>query len=81
VVGGVRFYERREVRDALAYLRAVTNLDDTVSVRRILNTPRRGHSATRPLEGALSSLSSGRVWCPGGRITGSPCAAGYVTPL
>jgi len=42
VVGGVRFYERREVRDALAYLRAVANLDDTVSVRRILNTPRRG---------------------------------------
>lgn len=42
VVGGVRFYERREVRDALAYLRAVANVDDTVSVRRILNTPRRG---------------------------------------
>jgi len=42
VVGGVRFYERREVRDALAYLRAITNEDDTVSVRRILNTPRRG---------------------------------------
>jgi DNA helicase-2/ATP-dependent DNA helicase PcrA len=42
VVGGVRFYERREVRDALAYLRAVANPDDTVNVRRILNTPRRG---------------------------------------
>ena len=42
VVGGVRFYERAEVRDALAYLRAVVNEDDTVSVRRILNTPRRG---------------------------------------
>ncbi|MEJ3743798.1 DNA helicase PcrA [Actinomycetes bacterium KLBMP 9797] len=42
VVGGVRFYERKEVRDALAYLRAVVNDDDTVSVRRILNTPRRG---------------------------------------
>ncbi|MEV0426024.1 DNA helicase PcrA [Micromonospora sp. NPDC050495] len=42
VVGGVRFYERKEVRDALAYLRAVVNPDDTVSVRRILNTPRRG---------------------------------------
>jgi DNA helicase-2/ATP-dependent DNA helicase PcrA len=42
VVGGVRFYERREVRDALAYLRALANPDDTVSVRRILNTPRRG---------------------------------------
>jgi DNA helicase-2/ATP-dependent DNA helicase PcrA len=42
VVGGVRFYERREVRDALAYLRAIDNPDDTVSVRRVLNTPRRG---------------------------------------
>src|SRR5690348_7975695 len=42
VVGGVRFYERREVRDALAYLRAVANEDDTVSVRRVLNTPKRG---------------------------------------
>jgi DNA helicase-2/ATP-dependent DNA helicase PcrA len=42
VVGGVRFYERKEVRDALAYLRAVVNSDDTVSLRRILNTPKRG---------------------------------------
>ncbi|GAA4688784.1 DNA helicase PcrA [Phytohabitans rumicis] len=42
VVGGVRFYERKEVRDALAYLRSVVNDDDTVSIRRILNTPRRG---------------------------------------
>ena len=42
VVGGVRFYERREVRDGLAYLRAIANPDDAVSVRRILNTPRRG---------------------------------------
>jgi DNA helicase-2/ATP-dependent DNA helicase PcrA len=42
VVGGVRFYERREVRDALAYLRVIANSDDLVSLRRILNTPRRG---------------------------------------
>ncbi|HLZ36934.1 MAG TPA: DNA helicase PcrA, partial [Mycobacteriales bacterium] len=42
VVGGVRFYERREVRDLLAYLRVVANRTDTVSLRRILNVPRRG---------------------------------------
>ena len=42
VVGGVRFYERREVRDGLAYLRVLANPDDVVSLRRILNTPRRG---------------------------------------
>ena len=42
VVGGVRFYERKEIRDALAYLRVIANPDDVVSLRRILNTPRRG---------------------------------------
>ncbi len=42
VIGGVRFYERREVRDALAYLRVLDNPEDTVSLRRILNTPKRG---------------------------------------
>src|SRR5829696_5670181 len=42
VVGGVRFYERREVRDAIAYLRAISNRADDVSVRRILNVPKRG---------------------------------------
>jgi ATP-dependent DNA helicase UvrD/PcrA len=42
VVGGVRFYERREVRDVLAYLRTLANPADEISLRRILNTPRRG---------------------------------------
>ena len=42
VVGGVRFYERREVRDALAYLRMLANPADEISLRRVLNTPKRG---------------------------------------
>ncbi len=42
VVGGVRFYERREIRDALAYLRLLVNPDDVVSLQRILNVPKRG---------------------------------------
>ncbi|MET0864086.1 MAG: UvrD-helicase domain-containing protein, partial [Nakamurella sp.] len=42
IVGGVRFYERKEVKDALAYLRAIANPDDEINLRRILNTPRRG---------------------------------------
>ncbi len=42
VVGGVRFYERREVRDAMAYLRMLVNPADVVSLRRIVNTPKRG---------------------------------------
>jgi DNA helicase II / ATP-dependent DNA helicase PcrA len=42
VVGGVRFYERREVRDLLAYLRLIANAADEVSLRRVLNVPKRG---------------------------------------
>jgi DNA helicase-2/ATP-dependent DNA helicase PcrA len=42
VFGGVKFYDRREIKDALAYLRALVNPDDEVSWKRVVNTPRRG---------------------------------------
>jgi DNA helicase II / ATP-dependent DNA helicase PcrA len=42
VVGGTRFYDRREVKDALAYLRAVVNPSDEVSMKRVVNVPKRG---------------------------------------
>jgi len=42
IVGGTRFYERKEVKDMLAYLAAIANEDDDVATRRIINTPRRG---------------------------------------
>ncbi len=42
VVGGTRFYDRREIKDAVAYLRAIVNPTDEVSVKRAINTPKRG---------------------------------------
>ena len=42
LVGGTKFYERREIKDALAYLQAIVNPADNVNVRRILNVPKRG---------------------------------------
>ena len=56
VVGGVRFYERKEIRDALAYLKFLVNDDDVVSLRRILNTPKRGIGDKA--EGAIDALAS-----------------------
>ena len=46
VIGGARFYDRREVRDAVSYLRLVANPADEVSLRRVLNSPKRGIGAT-----------------------------------
>ncbi len=46
VVGGLKFYERKEIKDILAYLRLLINLSDSVSLRRIINVPRRGIGKT-----------------------------------
>ncbi|MGZ8755899.1 MAG: UvrD-helicase domain-containing protein, partial [Acidimicrobiia bacterium] len=46
VVGGVKFYERREVKDVLAYLRVLVNPDDQVALKRVINVPKRGLGST-----------------------------------
>ncbi|MFV0460942.1 MAG: DNA helicase PcrA [Actinomycetales bacterium] len=55
LVGGTRFYERREIKDVVAYLRVLTNPDDTVNLRRILNVPKRGIGDRA--EGAVAALA------------------------
>ncbi len=50
MVGGPRFYDRKEVKDALAYLKTVVNPTDEVSAKRVVNVPKRA-SATRPSVG------------------------------
>ena len=71
IVGGVRFYERKEVKDALAYLRAIANPDDEINLRRILNTPRRGigdrAEATRRRSSPNVSGSASVKRCNGSR--------------
>jgi DNA helicase-2/ATP-dependent DNA helicase PcrA len=58
VYGGVKFYDRREIKDALAYLRALVNPDDEVSWKRVVNTPRRGVGDTSIAK--LDSYAQGR---------------------
>src|SRR3712207_5024550 len=60
IIGSTRFYERAEVKDLLAYLRALVNPADDVSVKRIVNVPRRGIGART--EAALD-LFAGRERC------------------
>ena len=58
VVGGLRFYDRKEIKDVLGYLRAIANPADTVSLLRVINTPRRGigKSTTDRLVAAAQEL-------------------------
>ena len=60
VVGGTRFYDRREIKDAMAYLRAVVNPADEVSVKRVLNVPKRGvgESSVAKLDALANSTGS-----------------------
>ncbi len=63
VVGGVRFYERKEVKDLLAYLRVLANPADVVSMRRILNVPKRGiGDRAEAMVEALSSREGITFW-------------------
>ena len=63
LVGGTRFYERREVRDMLAYFKAVVNPADSVSLLRVINVPRRGIGDTTV--GKLQALAQARDWTLG----------------
>src|SRR6187200_1757699 len=89
VVGGVRFYERREIRDIVAYLRVLDNPGDSVSMRRILNTPRRGigdraeacvavyaENTGGSFNDALQAAAEGKV--PMLNTRSEKCIAGFV---
>ncbi|MBD1918710.1 MULTISPECIES: DNA helicase PcrA [Cyanophyceae] len=64
VVGGLRFYDRREIKDVLAYLRAIANPFDTVSLKRVINVPRRGvgKGTIDKLEQATQTLGGIPLW-------------------
>ena len=92
VVGGVRFYERREIRDIVAYLRVLDNPGDAVSMRRILNTPRRGigdraeacvavyaENTGASFNDALQAAAEGKV--PMLNTRAEKCIAGFVELL
>ncbi|OBK23547.1 ATP-dependent DNA helicase PcrA [Mycobacterium asiaticum] len=92
VVGGVRFYERKEIRDIVAYLRVLDNPGDAVSMRRILNTPRRGigdraeacvavyaENTGASFADALQAAAEGKVPMLNSRA--EKCIAGFVELL
>ena len=76
VVGGVRFYERKEVKDFLGYLRVLVNPEDEISLRRIINTPKRGIGDRAldvvDLHAAGSGISFWRALCQAKNAAGIP---------
>jgi DNA helicase-2/ATP-dependent DNA helicase PcrA len=64
VVGGLRFYDRREIKDVLAYLRAIANPFDTLSLKRVINVPKRGvgKSTLDKLDQAAQTLGDIPLW-------------------
>ena len=80
VVGGVRFYERREIKDFIAYLKVLANLEDEVSLRRIINVPKRG-IGDRAIE-SIESISNARgisFWQALNVVAGSSELGGRAT--
>jgi DNA helicase-2/ATP-dependent DNA helicase PcrA len=77
VVGGTRFYERKEVKDALAYLRVLVNPDDTVNLRRILNVPKRGIGDRA--EAVVAALAEQRRISFGAALAQAEAAIGIAT--
>ncbi len=76
VVGGVRFYERKEVKDFLGYLRVLVNPEDEISLRRIINTPKRGIGDRAldviDLHAATAGISFWRSLCDAKNAAGIP---------
>ena len=73
IIGGVRFYERKEVKDALAYMRLVINPHDDVSLRRVINVPARGIG-----KGVMEAIEKVEPTRP--RSTRPPAAAAGLEP-
>lgn len=78
VIGGLRFYERQEIRDAMAYMRLVSQPDDGLAFERIINTPRRGIGATTlqlihtyARENGISLPQAARLLCETESIRGA----------
>jgi DNA helicase II / ATP-dependent DNA helicase PcrA len=75
IVGGVRFYERKEIKDALAYMRLVINPHDDVSLRRVINTPARGIG-----KGVMETVEGIDVGADAGIASNLPLLAAGLAP-